>query len=111
MCPTTTQPPRRSIAEEYHRKQDVGVKNGDYHSYSCEIPDRSELKGLPTHPELQKRSYHLTVATLAREAHVGRNPIYTNDRSTFDELRRASDRKIIPEKLSAWEDKLAQQRF
>jgi len=28
----------------------------------------------------------------------------------IDELRRASDRKIVPEKLAAWEDKLAQQR-
>lgn len=28
----------------------------------------------------------------------------------INELRRASDRKIVPEKLAAWEDKLAQQR-
>lgn len=68
------------------------------------------VKGLPTHPDLQKRSYRLTVATLAREARVGRNAIYTNHRSMIDELRRASDRKIVPEKLAAWEDKLAQQR-
>lgn len=62
------------------------------------------------HPDLQKRSYRLTVATLAREARVSRNAIYTNYRSMIDELRRASDRKIVPEKLAAWEDKLAQQR-
>jgi hypothetical protein len=68
------------------------------------------VKGLPTHPDLQKRSYRLTVATLAREARVGRNAIYTNHRSMIDELRRASDRRIVPEKLAAWEDKLAQQR-
>jgi hypothetical protein len=68
------------------------------------------VKGLPTHPDLQKRSYRLTIATLAREARVGRNAIYTNHRSMIDELRRASDRKIVPEKLAAWEDKLAQQR-
>ncbi|MCD1637084.1 hypothetical protein K7H91_25430, partial [Martelella mediterranea] len=61
-------------------------------------------------PDLQKRSYRLTIATLAREARVGRNAIYTNHRSMIDELRRASDRKIVPEKLAAWEDKLAQQR-
>ena len=67
-------------------------------------------KGLPTHPDLQKRSYQLTVATLAREARVGRNAIYTNHRSIIEELRRASDRKVVPEKLAAWEDKLAQQR-
>ncbi|WP_269274629.1 hypothetical protein [Sinorhizobium psoraleae] len=61
------------------------------------------VKGLPTHPDLQKRSYRLTIATLAREARVGRNAIYTNHRSMIDELRRASDRKIVPEKLAAWE--------
>jgi hypothetical protein len=48
------------------------------------------VKGLPTHPDLQKRSYRLTVATLAREARVGRNAIYTNHRSMIDELRRAT---------------------
>lgn len=58
------------------------------------------MKGLPTHPDLQKRSYRLTVATLAREARVGRNAIYTNHRSMIDELRRASDCKIVPEKLA-----------
>jgi hypothetical protein len=68
------------------------------------------VKGLPTHPDLRKRSYRLTVATLAREARVGRNAIYTNHRSMIDELHRATDRKIVPEKLAAWEDKLAQQR-
>ena len=68
------------------------------------------VKGMPAHPDLQKRSYRLTVATLAREARVGRNAIYANHRSMIDELRRASDRKIVPEKLAAWEDKLAQQR-
>lgn len=68
------------------------------------------VKGLPTHPDLQKRSYRLTVTTLAREARVGRNAIYTNHRPIIDELHRASERKIIPEKLAAWEDKLAQQR-
>lgn len=68
------------------------------------------VKGMPAHPDLQKRSYRLTVATLAREARVGRNAIYTNHRSMINELRCASDRKIVPEKLEAWEDKLAQQR-
>lgn len=68
------------------------------------------VKGLPTHPDLQKRSYRLTIATLAREARVGLNAIYTNHRSMIDELRRASDRKIVREKLAAWEDKLALQR-
>ncbi len=68
------------------------------------------VKGLPTHPDLQKQPYRLTVATLAREARVGRNAIYTNHRPMIDELRRANDHKIVPDKLAAWEDKLAQQR-
>ena len=59
------------------------------------------VKGLPTHPDLQKRFYRLTIAALAREARVGRNAIYSNHRSMIDELRRASDRKIVPEKLAA----------
>jgi hypothetical protein len=76
------------------------------------LRDASErlAKGLPTHPDLQKRSFRLTIATLAREARVGRNAIYTNHRPIIDELRRASDRKVVPEKLAVWEDKLAQQR-
>lgn len=68
----------------------------------CKLRDALErlVKGLPTHPDLQKRSYRLTVATLAREARVGRNAIYANHRSIIDELRRASDRKVVPEKLA-----------
>lgn len=61
-------------------------------------------------PDQQKRPYRLTVATLACAARVGRNAIYTNHRAINDELRRASERKVIPYKLAAWEDKLAQQR-
>ncbi|WP_439360132.1 hypothetical protein [Bradyrhizobium sp. DASA03007] len=78
----------------------------------CKLREALErlVKGLPTHPDLQKRTYRLTIATLAREARVGRNAIYTNHRSMIDELRRACDRKIVPERLAAWEDKLAQQR-
>lgn len=68
------------------------------------------VKGLPIHPDLQKRSYRLTIATLAREARVGRNAIYTNHRPIIEELRRTSERTVIPNKLAAWEDKLAQQR-
>jgi hypothetical protein len=71
------------------------------------MPDLSA--GLPTHPDLQK-PYRLTVATLAREARVGRNVIYTNHRPMIEELRRADNHRIIPDKLAAWEDKLAEQR-
>jgi hypothetical protein len=68
------------------------------------------VKGLPTHPDLQKKPYRLNVAALAREARVGRNAIYTNHRLMIEELRRADNHRIIPDKLAAWEDKLAQQR-
>ncbi|RJT27731.1 hypothetical protein D3227_35840 [Mesorhizobium waimense] len=68
------------------------------------------IKGLPTHPALQKRPYRLSVTTLAREARVGRNAIYTNHRAMIEELRRADRQRIVPDKLAAWEDKLAQQR-
>ncbi len=68
------------------------------------------VKGLPTHPVLQKRSYRLTVTTLAHEARVGRNAIYTNHRAMIEELRKAERQRIVPDKLAAWEDKFAQQR-
>lgn len=68
------------------------------------------VKGLPTHPALQKRPYRLTVTVLALEARVGRNAIYTNHRAMIEELRRADQRRVVPDKLAAWEDKLAQQR-
>lgn len=45
--------------------------------------------GTPNHPSLKRRPYRLTVATLAREARVGRNTIYTNHRAIIDELNRA----------------------
>jgi hypothetical protein len=57
-----------------------------------------------------KHPYRLTVTTLAREARVGRNAIYANHREMIDALRRADQQRIVPDKLAAWEDKLAQQR-
>lgn len=68
------------------------------------------VKGLPTNPALQKNAYRLDVTTLAREARVGRNAIYTNHRSLIEELSRANQNKMIPDKLAAWEDKIVQQR-
>jgi hypothetical protein len=68
------------------------------------------VKGLPTHPALQKHPYRLTVTALAREARVGRNAIYTNHREIIEELRRADQRRGVPETLATWEDKFAQQR-
>lgn len=41
----------------------------------------------PVHPSLQRRAYRLTVATLAREARVGRNAIYSNHRVIIEALR------------------------
>lgn len=68
------------------------------------------VKGLPTHPALQNNPYRLTVTTLAREARVGRNAIYTNHRQVIEELQIAERQRIVPDKLTTWEDKLAQQR-
>ena len=45
----------------------------------------------PAHPALQN-GYRLEVATLAREAGVGRNAIYTNHRSIINALKLAAAR-------------------
>lgn len=50
----------------------------------------------PNHPSLRGRSYRLSVATLAREARVGRNTIYTNHRSVIDELDCAAQQNSAP---------------
>jgi predicted transcriptional regulator len=68
------------------------------------------VQGVPTHPRLQKGAYRLTVTTLAHEARVGRNAIYTNHRELIDKLGDAERLRIVPDKLVAWEDKFAQQR-
>ena len=59
---------------------------------------------------LQERRYQLSVASLAREADVARNAIYTNHRAMIDALRQAVQQRVVPSKLESWEDKLAQQR-
>ena len=68
------------------------------------------VKGLPTHPDLQKRSYRLTVATLAREARVGRNAIYANHRDILDALIQARRRQSVPDRITTMGDTLAEQR-
>src|SRR4051794_12681949 len=68
------------------------------------------VQGAPTHPRLQNGAYRLTVTTLAKEARVGRNAIYTNHRELIDKLGDAERLRIVPDKLVVWEDKLAQQR-
>jgi hypothetical protein len=48
------------------------------------------VAGRPIDLTLRKIRYRLTVSTLAREASVGRNAIYTNHRPIIDELRQAT---------------------
>ena len=68
------------------------------------------VKGTPRDASLQERRYQLSVASLAREAGVARNAIYTNHRAMIDALRQAAQQRVVPSKLESWEDKLAQQR-
>lgn len=68
------------------------------------------VKGTPRDASLQQQSYQFSVASLAREAGVARNAIYTNHRAMIDALRQAAQQRMVPSKLESWEDKLAQQR-
>jgi hypothetical protein len=68
------------------------------------------LRGVPEHPSLRGRPYRLTVATLAREAGVGRCAIYTNHRGILEEFAAAGKHRAVPHPLAALHKKLAQQR-
>lgn len=68
------------------------------------------VKGTPHDATLQERRYKLSVASLAREAGVARNAIYTNHRAMIEALRHAAQQRVVPSKLESWDDKLAQQR-
>ena len=68
------------------------------------------VKGMPTHPDLQRRRYRLTVTTLAREARVGRNAIYKNHRTMLDRLVKAKQQRMVPRTLASWEDKIEELR-
>lgn len=68
------------------------------------------VRGVPEHPSLCDRPYRLTVATLAREAGVGRNAIYTNHRGILEALAEAGKRRAVPDALTAVDKKLAEQR-
>lgn len=59
------------------------------------------IKGTPQHGSLQDRRYTLSVASLAREAGVARNAIYTNHRSMIDALRQAAQQRVVPSKLES----------
>jgi len=48
------------------------------------------VAGRPIDPALRKLRYRLTVSTLAREACVGRNAIYSNHRVVIEELHHAT---------------------
>lgn len=62
----------------------------------------------PSHPALQN-GYRLEVATLAREAGVGRNAIYTNHRSVIDALKLAAARSH-PKAAESIEEKVIELR-
>lgn len=64
----------------------------------------------PSDASFQDQRYPLSVASLAREAGVARNTIYTNHRAMIDDLRQAARLQSVPSKLETWQDKLAQQR-
>lgn len=62
----------------------------------------------PSHPALQN-GYRLEVTTLAREAGVGRNAIYTNHRSVIDALKLAAARPQ-PNAAESLEEKVIELR-
>jgi hypothetical protein len=68
------------------------------------------LRGAPEHPSLRGRPYRLTVATLAREAGVGRNAIYTNHRGILEALAETGRHRAVSDPLAALDKKLAEQR-
>jgi hypothetical protein len=81
---------------------------GDTHRRLSDALERL-INGRSNDPALQKTQNRFTVATLAREAGVGRNAIYTNHRALLEELRQAA-LKVSP-KAAQREDKLVEQRM
>ena len=81
---------------------------GDTHRRLSNALERL-IDGRLNDPALQKTQNRFTVATLAREAGVGRNAIYTNHRDLLEELRQAA-LKVSP-KAAQREDKLVEQRM
>jgi hypothetical protein len=75
--------PRGNEASTPHEKRRLGTE----HRLRAALARL--VGGTPSHPSLRGRTYRLTVATLAREARVARNTIYTNHRSILDGLNRA----------------------
>ena len=68
------------------------------------------VKREPTHPDLKKRPYRLTVSTLAREAGIGRNAIYNNHRTMLGKLEKARQKRVVPGQLASWQDKVTELR-
>ena len=54
------------------------------------------VKGTPRDGSLQERRYQLSVASLAREAGVARNAIYTNHRAMIEVLK-TEQRRLVTE--------------
>jgi hypothetical protein len=75
--------PRSNEASTPHKKRRLGTEQ------RLRAALARLVGGTPSHPSLRGRTYRLTVATLAREARVARNTIYTNHRSILDELNRS----------------------
>jgi hypothetical protein len=81
---------------------------GDTHRRLSNALERL-ITGRLKDPALQQTQNRFTVATLAREAGVGRNAIYSNHRDLLEELRQAA-LKVSP-KAAQREDKLVEQRM
>ena len=65
-------------------------------------------EGKPDNPELQRQGYRLDVNSLAKEAGVSRNAIYTNHRELLEELREAKQRsRVMPKSQNTAEKEIA----
>jgi hypothetical protein len=93
--------PRSNEASTPHEKRRLGTERRLWAALARLVG------GTPNHPSLRKRTYRLTVATLAREARVARNTIYANHRSILDELIR-NDRQITTRNRPGPEQKIAE---
>ena len=69
------------------------------------------VKGIPTHPKLKDAGYRLNVSTLALEARVSRNAIYTNHKGIAEDLKAAQRRsKRMPKTIENVDDKVRELR-
>jgi hypothetical protein len=80
----------------------------DTHRRLCNALERL-IAARSNDPAQQKTQNRFTVATLAREAGVGRNAIYNNHRALLDQLRQAA--LTVSPKAAQREDRLVEQRM